>query len=186
MNDAVPAIEPPDWNVLVTTREGEQRAVRRALSRLVRLRRSGYRNVLIGRVIDAAALLDGVAELLERGLLQEQLGRVIPIERTFAVDAAAFDVQLREEAAAFLPRLAHRRFHVRIDRRGHKGLIRTVDSEQALGDHLGSQLERAGQYAGVDFRDPDVVLVVQLIGDQAGIALVTRELRERYPFVHVD
>jgi tRNA(Ser,Leu) C12 N-acetylase TAN1 len=59
-------------------------------------------------------------------------------------------------------------------------------SERVLGDDLGSELERGGVYAGVDFREPDVVLAVELIGDRGGIGLVTRELRERHPFVHID
>ena len=45
------------WNVVVTARSGEQRALRRALSRLVRLRSSGYKNVFTGRVDDPDVLL---------------------------------------------------------------------------------------------------------------------------------
>ena len=41
-------------------------------------------------------------------------------------------------------------------------------------------------YAGVDFRDPDVVFAVERIGDRGGIGLLTRELRERFPFVRID
>lgn len=85
-----------------------------------------------------------------------------------------------------LRRLAQHRFHVRIARRGHKRVIDIMRSEQALGDYLGSELESRDLYAGVDFRDPDVVLVVELIGDRGGIGLVTRELHERFPFVHID
>lgn len=187
MSDPAGALEPLDWNILVTAREGEQRAVKRALGRLVRLRASGYRNVRIGHADEVESVLAGIVALLERGALQpHQLGRVLPIARTFRVDAAHFDAQLRAETAPLLPQLAGRRFHVRIERRGHKGVIHTAGSERTLGDHLGAELEARGEYAGVDFRDPDLVLAVELIGDRAGIALVTRDLRERFPFVHVD
>jgi tRNA(Ser,Leu) C12 N-acetylase TAN1 len=187
MGEETGSIEPLGWNVLVTTREGAQRAVRRALARLVRLRPSGYRNVLIGRADHPQALLEGIAELRGLGTLRDdQLGRVLPIEHTFRVDAPNFDAQLRAETAPLLPRLAQRRFHVRIERRGHKGIINTMRSEQALGDYLGSELEGRGLYAGVDFRDPDVVLTVELIGDRGGIGLVTRELRQRFSFVRID
>ncbi|HSP99140.1 MAG TPA: THUMP domain-containing protein [Candidatus Dormibacteraeota bacterium] len=187
MSDEPSSLEPPEWNVLVTTREGEQRAVRRALWRLVRLRPSGYRNVRIGHADDVDGMLAGIADLIERGALRrQQLGRVLPIARTFRVDAAQFDAQLRAATDPLLPQLAGRRFHVRIERRGHKGVIHTAESERALGDHLGSELEARGAYAGIDFRDPDIVLAVELIGDRGGVALVTRELRERFPFVHID
>ena len=176
-----------DWNLIVTAREGELRPVRRALAPLARLRSSGFRNVLKGRAEDVTAFLNGVAELRAGHVLHEhQLGRVLPIERTFRVAAASFDAQLRAETAFLLPRLANRRFHVRLERRGHKGIIDTAASEQALGEHLYHQLEARGELAGVDFRDPDVVVVVELIGDVGGIGLITRELHEQFPFVKID
>ncbi len=187
MSDAVTAKAHLDWNVLVTASEGEVRAVRRALAPLVRLRGSGFRNVLIGRVDDLNAFLVDVAELHNCRILHaHQLGRVVPIERTFRVDVANFDAQLRAESAALLPRLTNRRFHVRLERRGHKGIINTAASEQALGDQLYDQLKACGGSPGVEFRDPDVVVVVELIGDVGGIGLITRELHERFPFVKVD
>jgi pyruvate/2-oxoglutarate/acetoin dehydrogenase E1 component len=47
-------------------------------------------------------------------------------------------------------------------------------------------LEARGETPLVAFDDADVVVVVELVGDVGGIALVTRELRQRYPFVRVD
>jgi tRNA(Ser,Leu) C12 N-acetylase TAN1 len=176
-----------DWNVLVTSREGELRSLRRMLAPLARLRGTGFRNVLTARVDDLTAFLTGVAELRERQILQEhQLGRVLPIERTFRVAVDDFDAQLRAETAYLLPRLANRRFHVRLERRGHKGIIDTAASEHALGEHLYHELEARGELAGVDFRDPDVVVVVELVGDVGGIGLITRELHQQFPFVKID
>jgi len=37
----------------------------------------------------------------------------------------------------------------------------------------------------VEFHDPNVVVVVELVGDTAGLAIVTRELRTRFPFVKI-
>lgn len=187
MADDVGAQANLDWNVLVTACEGELRPVRRALTPLARLRASGFRNVLTGRVDDLTAFLNGVADLRERRILHEhQLGRVLPIERTFRVAPADFDAQLRTETAFLLPRIANRRFHVRVERRGHKGIIDTAASEQALGEHLYDQLKARGELAAVDFRDPDVVVVVELIGDVGGIGLITRELHQQFPFVKID
>ena len=111
---------------------------------------------------------------------------MLPIERTFRVAAANFDAQLRAETAFLLPRLANRRFHVRLERRGHKGVIDTAAAKQALGEHLYDQLAARGEFAGVDFRDPDVVVIVELIGDVGGIGLISRELHQRFPFVKID
>ena len=176
-----------DWNVVVTCRQGGQRAVRRALHPLVRLRRSGFRNVLVGRVGDVDAFLAGVAGLLERRRsLESALGKLLPIEHTFAVDVERFHDQLVAEAASLVDRLVGRSFHVRLERRGHKGVINTHAAELALGEALYGALEARGTKPTVTFSDPDVVVAVELIGDVAGFDLVTRETRQRFPFVRVD
>jgi tRNA(Ser,Leu) C12 N-acetylase TAN1 len=175
------------WNVLVTAREGTPRQLRGALSRLVRLARSGFRNVFLAHVDDPDAFLAAVAELrAARPMLDGWLGKIVPVERTFPVEPAAFQARLEAEATHFLDRLAGRSFHVRIERRGHKGHIDTHACEQALGAHLWEALERRGAHPVIDFEDPDVVLAVELVGDTAGMALVTRERRTRFPFVKVE
>jgi hypothetical protein len=37
-------------------------------------------------------------------------------------------------------------------------------------------LKARGRHPVVDFRDPDVVLVVEMVGDSAGLGLLTRDL----------
>jgi tRNA(Ser,Leu) C12 N-acetylase TAN1 len=183
----VPAPPPRTWNVVVTSREGGQRRLRGALARLVRLGRSGFRNVFVGQVDDPEAFLAAVAALcVARPALERWLGKIIPVERTFAVDPGTFQARLEEEAARFLDRLAGRSFHVRVERRGHKGVIDSHVSERALGAFLWTALEGRGVRPVIDFDDPDVVLVVEMVGDAAGVALVTRELRTRFPFVKID
>ncbi len=176
-----------DWNVVVTCRQGGQRAVRRALHPLVRLRRSGFRNVLVGHVEDVEAFLAAAGELLaRRPKLAASLGKVLPVERTFAIDVARFHEQLQSEAAPLLDRLVERSFHVRVERRGHKGVINTHATERALGDYLYEALRARGQHPTVRFTDPDVVVAVEVLGEVAGVSLITRELRQRLPFVRID
>jgi tRNA(Ser,Leu) C12 N-acetylase TAN1 len=181
------ADSPTDWNVVVTCRQGGQRVVRRALHPFVRLRRAGFRNVLVGHVDDVDALLAAVAELLERRRsLHSSLGKLLPVERTFAVDVPSFHEQLAAAAPDLVERLLGHSFHVRIERRGHKGVINTHAAELALGEALYGALEARGGKPTVTFSDPDVVVAVEIIGDVAGLGLVTRALRQQYPFVRVD
>ena len=178
---------PRTWNLVVTSREGAQRRLRGALARLVRLGRSGFRNVFVGQVDDPEAFLAAVGELrVARPVLDRWLGKIIAVERTFAVDPATFQARVQEEAARFLDRLVGRSFHVRVERRGHKGVIDTHACERAVGAFLWAALEARGARPVVEFEDPDVVLVVELVGDTAGLALVARELRARFPFVKID
>lgn len=175
------------WNLLVTSRQGGQRRLRNALRRLVRLRPSGFRNVFIGQVQDVEAVLTRLAELRERyPRVDEWLGKVVPIERTFVLDATAAAAQLQQETTPFLDRLEGRSFHVRLERRGHKGSINTHVTEKTVGEHLYAGLEARGQRPVVAFRDPDAVVVIEVIGEVAGVGLVTRELRQRFPFVRID
>jgi protease I len=78
------------------------------------------------------------------------------------------------------------RFHVRAERRGHRGVIDSHACERALGAFLWEGLEARGGRPQVHFHDPDVVLAVEVVGDTAGLGLVTRELRARFPFVRID
>lgn len=187
MVDELYAPPPLDWDVLVTSREGGQRRLRRALGRLGRLRRCDFKNVLIARVENVEAFLEGVAQrLADRPLIAEWLGKILPIECTFAVEPAAFVGHAQAESARFLDRLAGRSFHVRVERRGHKGVLNTHDIERALGEHVYEALVARGTPGSVTFRDPDVVLVVEVLGPMAGMGLVTRELHARFPFVRID
>jgi tRNA(Ser,Leu) C12 N-acetylase TAN1 len=177
----------PGWNIVVTCRHGGQRAVRRALHPLVRLRPSGFRNVLVGRVDDVPGFLAAVAALLERRpSLQGALGKLTPVDHTFVVDVPRFHEQLAAEATKLVDRLVGQSFHVRVERRGHKGIINTQAAEQALGEALYSELETRGTKPTVTFTDPDAVVLVELIGEFAGLTLVTRDLRQRFSFIRVD
>jgi tRNA(Ser,Leu) C12 N-acetylase TAN1 len=176
-----------EWNVLVTAREGGARTVRSELGRLAALRRTRFRNVAIGRVEDFEAFAAAVDVARgQKPFLDQALGRVLPIERTFDVDAPTLAATLADAARPFLDRLRGRSFHVRVERRGHKGVIDSSVVEHALAERLCAQLEARGETPVVAFDDPDVVVAVELVGDVGGVALVTRELRARYPFAHVD
>ncbi|MEW6269995.1 MAG: THUMP domain-containing protein [Thermodesulfobacteriota bacterium] len=189
MNETTTAAPSPalDWNLVVTSRVGGHRQLRGALKGLVRLRPSGFRNVLVGRVDDVERLLTAVAELRERSpRLDEWLGKIVPIERTFAVDPARFEDDLEAVAASLADRLAGQSFHVRLERRGHKGEIDTHASEQALGKRLSEILQARGEPGRVTFDDPDVVVAIEVVGDAAGLGLIPRAMRTRWPFVKID
>lgn len=175
------------WNVVVTAREAGQRRLRRVLRPLVRLHRSGFRNVFVGQIDDLEAFFAAVAELRERRpRLDAWLGKILPIERTFAVEIDRFAAQLEEASAPLLVRLEGHSFHVRVERRGHKGLINTHATERALGEVLYTRLEACGQRPVVAFADPDMVVAVEILGNVCGIGLVTRALRQQFPFVKID
>jgi tRNA(Ser,Leu) C12 N-acetylase TAN1 len=66
-----------------------------------------------------------------------------------------------------------------------KGRLHTPTLERDLADRVWRMLEARGRVPRVDFGDPDGVLVVETLGDQAGITLLPRALRAKYGFVRV-
>jgi tRNA(Ser,Leu) C12 N-acetylase TAN1 len=176
-----------DWNVLVTAREGRARELRSELARVAGLRRTRFRNVFVGRVDDFEALAAAIdAERRRKPFLDQALARALPIARTFRVEVAGLSGALADAVAPVLDRLRGRSFHVRVERRGHKGAIDSHVVEHDLGKHVLALLEARGERPVVAFDDADVVVAVELVGDVGGIAVVPRELRARYPFVRVD
>lgn len=180
-----PAI--PTWNVLVTSLEGERERLLWALRPLARFRRGGFPNVLVATVPDPHAFVAAVAAALPTsGALRGALGKVVPIDRTvrFASPADLVDT-IVGAVEPLLERLVGRTFFVRVARRGFRGVIDSTAVEGEIGARLVALLEARGDRPRVRFADPDVVVVVETLHDEAGVALLPRELRTAHPFVRV-
>jgi tRNA(Ser,Leu) C12 N-acetylase TAN1 len=177
----------PRWNVVVTARSGFRRKLRRGLAPLLRLRRSAYPNVLTGLHEDPQELLENLNTLLaEKPYLQVPISRLMTVERTFSVDPPTFEQQLEAEIEPFIRQVAGKTFYVRLERRGNKGRIHSKNCEVRLGGHIFERLASQGLQPVVRFDDPDVIVVVEVIDDRAGIRLVSREDRARYPLLKTD
>lgn len=174
-----------DWNLVVTARSGRRRDLASALRPIVRLKSGGFPDVLVGRADDVDACLDAIAARADPAFRREILARVVPIVRTFVLDPDDLEEQLLGETATVLDALVGRRFHVRVERRGSKGVVRTDLLERVLGTALVDALHARGETPQVVFADPDAVVAVELIGAVGGLALLTREQRARHPFVRV-
>jgi tRNA(Ser,Leu) C12 N-acetylase TAN1 len=174
------------WNVLATALEGRRDALLVALRRLGRFRRGGYRNVVVGLVDDPAGFLRAVRDALGTDpLLPTALARVVPIDATVRFEPANAVDAVAAAAVPLVDRLAGGSFFVRLERRGLKGRLHTPTFERDLADRIWRALESRGHAPRVDFHDPDAILVVETIGDEAGVAVLPRALRREFPFVKV-
>jgi tRNA(Ser,Leu) C12 N-acetylase TAN1 len=174
------------WNVLATSLEGRRDALLIALRRLGRFRPGGYRNVVVGLVEDTALFLGALRDALATDpLLPTALAKVVPIETTLRFDPGDAVSAFATAAEPLLDRLAGGSFFVRLERRGLKGRLHSPTIERELGDRVWRALEARGHTPRVDFRDPDAVLVVETLGDQAGLTVLSRSLRAAYPFVKI-
>jgi adenylyl- and sulfurtransferase ThiI len=174
-----------DWNLVVTARSGRRHDLVYVLRPILRLRHAGFPDVSIGRAADVEACLAGIAGRAEGIVGADILARVVPVTRTFLVDAAELEAQLVAETVPCADALVGRSFHVRVERRGQRPVARSDVLERRLGTALVDALRARGAGPRVTFEDPDVIVAVELIGPMCGIGLVDRELRRRFPFVRV-
>jgi tRNA(Ser,Leu) C12 N-acetylase TAN1 len=173
------------WNVLATSLEGRRDALLIALRRIGRFRPGGYRNVVVGLVDDPMRFLAEVRDALASdALLPTALARVVPIERTLRIDPIDALDALATAAEPFIDRLTGT-FFVRLERRGLKGRLHSPTLERELGDRIWTALQSRGRTPKVSFKDPDAILLVETLGDQAGVSVVDRALRQTYPFVKI-
>jgi tRNA(Ser,Leu) C12 N-acetylase TAN1 len=174
------------WNVLATARNHEHGRLARRLKRFGDFRWAPYLGVLLGRVEDHEAFFDQLrlAGEVKPGFLLP-LARLVPLERTFVFTTDTLIPLLKAELLTSAEEIGSRSFYVRIERRGHKGEIHSREIEQKLAHALIASLEECGCTPHVDFHDPDVIIAIEIIGDECGVGFITKSLRERYPFVKV-
>ena len=176
----------PSWNVVVTAKDHEQRHLAGLVKRLGDFWWTPFLGLLVGRVEDHEAFCEQLRRGEEErpGLLRP-LARLIPIDRTFTFRVDQLSARLDRAVLAYADRIDSGSFYVRIERRGHAGDIRSQLLEQQLGRTLLAHLREQGATPRIDFKDPDVILTVELIEDECGVGLITRTMRERFPFVKV-
>jgi len=175
----------PDWNVTVTLAEPTFRIARNLLAPWGRLRRTEYFNVAVMKVADPILFLREFASAVEEtpGILNA-MSHVVPFEHVFMFkDAAEFEAKLREIILSYAPRLAGKSFHVRLRRRGLKGIISSPEEERFLDDVLLEALAAAGTPGHISFEDPDYVLLIETVGEDGGVALWTGEDLKRCAFL---
>lgn len=175
-----------DWNVIVTVRRDFDRAIGR-LRQLGAVERTGLYNVLVMRVPDARALLEQIAQLPADERFFATISHVVPITHKVAFATAdEFEAEARDVVLAWAPQLAGKSVHVRMRRRGHKGELHGAELEQRIGRALLEELARRGTPGRIALDDPDAVIAIETIRDEAGLALWTRADLERYPFLRAS
>jgi tRNA(Ser,Leu) C12 N-acetylase TAN1 len=175
-----------EWNVLVTVLPGRDPAVLSELRHRGEFNRSGFKGVLTGRVEDVPEFLQSLYQAVEHGSLWvRDIARILPLERTFSFTPETFVDLLKEAVSPFVQTMEGGTFFVRLERRGYKGKILSPDVERTVDAHILILAEKEGKSLRVSFEDPDYIIAVETVGPRCGVALISRELRTRYPFVKI-
>ena len=107
------------------------------------------------------------------------MDRIIPVEDAVSFPRDDVTETLCEIFEPLASRLCGKAFYVRAHLRGMKGRIEHPAVERGLGDFLVEFATRAGAPPSVRFRDPDIVVVVEVVGRRVGYAFLTREERSQ-------
>lgn len=177
-----------EWNVVVSTYDRGYQHARQILEEFGPVSRTEFYNVLTVQVADVAGMLE---KLKERLMIDEKarlsLARVVPVSASFSFQSPEeFEMKAKESVLAWIPELAGRGFHVRMHRRGFKGRLSSQDEERFLDGFLLEQLQRVGTPGHVTFADPDAIIVIETVGQHAGLAIWRRGDLQRYPFLKLD
>jgi tRNA(Ser,Leu) C12 N-acetylase TAN1 len=179
---------PPSWNVVITLVPGPHHLsdVLGALDRFGRFSATSFKDVCVGQVGDVPAMLEGIAHAraVQKGW-SLAIGHVVPVETTFLFEPDQLAEEANRELARLWERLPEGSVCVRVKRRGLAGRVHSQEVERAVADHVITLAENAGKRLSVSLSDPDCTIVIETLDRVAGIGLVTREQRDRYPFTEV-
>lgn len=177
-----------DWNVIVTVQAGpgHQKGLLQGLKGHGEFHATDFKYVCYGRVADLPGFLEAVraAQQAEEGWTQ-YLARLVPVEQTFRFVADDFVERFKAAVTPFAQRMGTGRFFVRVERRGMLGRLHSQEAERAVADHLIDLLASRGARLTTDFADPDWIVACETLGAEAGVALLDRAMRLRYPFLQV-
>jgi len=175
-----------DWNVVLTSQIYQERRLIRELEGLGEFSPSGFREVIIGKVPDITAFLQTLKEYWEgKPFFPQLLSTVVPVRRVFPFTLENLLERLKEEVCPLAGEIGDQTFYVRMKRRGHKGELSSLEVEQALDHFLKEELTSRGHAPHIDFAQPEVIVVVETIHNQCGLNLITRTMKEQYPFIKV-
>jgi tRNA(Ser,Leu) C12 N-acetylase TAN1 len=176
-----------NWNLIVTTAEGRYTQALGFLARFGVVKPTSYYNVVMMQVFNIPVLMDFLAQEWEsQGGRLLLLQRIVPMRHTFNFrDQQVFGIRATEIASSWTEQLAGKTFHVRMHRRGFKDQLRSEEEERFLNAAIVDATTQFGKPAVVNFDNPDAVIAVETIGNQAGMSLWFREDLQRYPFLHI-
>jgi tRNA(Ser,Leu) C12 N-acetylase TAN1 len=177
-----------DWNVLVTAQERHFQKALAALDKFGSASATDFYDVIALRVEDVPGFLAQLRQAYEKDPEFAALfGRFAPVTRRFTFQSPAeFESKAVETARTWLERLHGKRFHVRMHRRGFKGRLQSQKEEQFLDRFLRESLEQVDVLAEIEFEDPDFIIDVETLGQEAGMAIWSREELRSYPFLKLD
>lgn len=178
-----------DWNVVVTLAPEGYRDAVRILRNFGEVSRTSFRDVVVMRVEhEVHEFQEMLHELLQSdATLANSVSRIIPVTDKFSYSSAEeFRTKVKKVVRPWANELAGKTFYVRMHRRGFHGELSSQAEESAIGEYLLDRLKEDRSGAHVGFENPDVVIGVETVGEDAGLSRWSRGDLERYELLRFD
>jgi tRNA(Ser,Leu) C12 N-acetylase TAN1 len=177
-----------EWNAVISVREKGFGRAFDVFGEFGEVKRTEFFNILLLRARNVAHMLETLHERVDKSPESLTfLARLIPVTRTFIFHSPEeFEDRTRSAVLGWAEDLAGKSFFVRLHRRGFRGRIQSMDEESLFDTLLLEELEKSGRPGRISFDDPDAVIAIETVGTWAGLALFTREEKERYPFIRIE
>lgn len=172
-------------NVLVTSFRFHEGKALRILGEFGEFKGTEFRDIILGKVEDKEKFLEAIKPKMEADA-SKSISRIIPFDSFFVFEAEKLLDKLKEVIAVYTGFVAENElFDIRMKRRGLKGVINSQEVENALREHFSELLKTKGIKAKLDFEKPDKIIVIETVGQQCGVGLISKDLTAKYSFVRV-
>ncbi len=171
-----------NWNVLVIAGRNTEAELLKELEEDGEFERSGFKDVLVGRVVDIVEFLEDA-----ENRKYTHLNRVIPIDDAFFVSPENVIEILKRRIERYIDEIEPGdTFGFRVERRGMKEEISSHAVEREVGGYFYDLVEKInGRKPKVNLKNPDKLIAIEIVGNRCGIGFITKEMREKYSVIRV-
>ena len=171
-----------DWNLMAIGEGDTERELLKELEEDGEFERSGFRDIVIGRVEDIVEFLEDA-----ENKKYPHLNRVIPIDDAFFVSPENLMAVLKRRIERYIDEIEpSETFGFRVERRGMKEDISSQAVEREVGGYFYDLIEKVyGRKPKVNLKNPDKLIAIEIAGNRCGIGFITKEMREKYSLIRV-
>jgi len=172
-----------NWNVLAVAERHSEDELFKELIEEGEFERSGFSDLLIGNVEDIVEFLEDAEDKR-----YSHLDRVVPIDDSFVLPTDNFTDLLKgyiaREIDDFEPMDTYGFF---VERQGPKETVSSCrEIEKEVSGYFYALMEKIhGRKPKENRKNPDKLIVIEIVGNRCGIGVITCEMREKYSMIRV-
>ncbi|PSB05592.1 hypothetical protein C7B62_24870 [Pleurocapsa sp. CCALA 161] len=177
-----------NWNIVVDVQEHSFSRAYLLLEEFGTVFQSDFENILLMNVNSIPEFLDSLnSKLLQDPSLKKVFARIVPVTSTFSFQSAAeFETKAKDVLMEWLSILAGKRIYVRMHRKGLKDRLDGNEEENHLDLIILQELEKLGKPGQISLKDPEAIVFVETISQQAGLSCWTCQDLENYPWLKLN